>query len=62
MLNDISQHIFNIKSGSSHLLWNETGCCHSWCGVHLQQVDLLAFGNNLVNSDYAVSTDDVING
>ena len=43
------------------MLRDEARCCHAWCGVYLKEIDLLAFRDNVVNTDNAVTTKQVVN-
>ena len=53
---DICHYITNIQACSTNLLRDEARCCHAWRGVYLEEIDLLAFRDNVVDTDNAVTT------
>ena len=60
VFNDIGHHILDVKTGSTYLLGDEAGGRHARCGVYLQEVQLVAFGDDIVDADDAVTTEDVV--
>ena len=60
VFNDFRQYIFDVEPGGTHLLGDETGGGHARRGVYLQQVDVVALGNDVVDADDAVAAQNVV--
>ena len=59
---DVCQHMLQLQAGGTHLLGNKAGCRHAGRSVYLQQIDFRPFGNDVVHTDDALGSHDVIDG
>ena len=57
---DLGEYIFDVKPGGTHLLGDEAGGGHTRGGVNLQQVELVALGDDIVYADNTMATQDVV--
>ena len=60
VLNNIRKYILHFQTGSTNLLGDETGCSHTWRGVHLKHRNLTLMRNDIVNADDAIAMEDVV--
>ncbi len=60
VFNNLCHHILDVQACGTHLLRDETGGRHARRGIDFQQVYLVAFGDDVVNADDAVATQDVV--
>ena len=62
IFNDVCHDILNIQSGGTYLLWDKAGSCHTWRGVNLEHIDLVAFRNNVIYAYNSFAIQNIIDG
>lgn len=62
IFNDVCHDVLNIQSGSAYLLWDKAGSCHTWRGVDLEHIDLVAFRNNVIYAYNSFAIQNIIDG
>ena len=62
IFNDVCHDVLNIQSGSAYLLWDKAGSCHTWRGVNLEHIDLVAFRNNVIYAYNSFAIQNIIDG
>ena len=60
LLYDFGKHLLDVEACCTHLLGNEAGGGHARCGVYLQEVELVTLGDDIVDADDTMATQDVI--
>ena len=61
VLNDISHYVADVQTCSTNLLRDEARGRHAWSGIDFEQVNLVAFRDNIVNTNDAVTIQKVVN-
>ena len=62
IFNNVCHDVLNIQSGSAYLLWDKAGSCHTWRGVNLEHIDLVAFRNNVIYAYNSFAIQNIIDG